>query len=189
MLSAVKKSLQLPTGYPEFLQELKSRIRGAQIRAGFAVNRELILLYWSVGRDILVRQHAEGWGTKVIDRLAKDLQTEFPGVEGFGPRSLKYMRSFAEAWTEEPIVQQLAAQLPWGHHMVLLDRLKDQPTGRPSPPTLETLKPRSSRMKRTSFPAARPRLRRRKGSSRCVSAPTRPKACLISSPATSPQSN
>jgi predicted nuclease of restriction endonuclease-like (RecB) superfamily len=128
MLSAVKNSLQLPTGYPEFLQELKTRIRGAQIRAAFAVNRELILLYWSVGRDILVRQHAEGWGTKVIDRLAKDLQTEFPGVEGFSPRSLKYMRSFAEAWTEEPIVQQLAAQLPWGHHMVLLDRLKDQPT-------------------------------------------------------------
>jgi predicted nuclease of restriction endonuclease-like (RecB) superfamily len=80
------------------------------------------------GPDILVRQHAEGWGTKVIDRLAKDLQTEFPGVEGFSPRSLKYMRSFAEAWTEEPIVQQLAAQLPWGHHMVLLDRLKDQQT-------------------------------------------------------------
>jgi hypothetical protein len=52
-----------------------------------------------VGRDILVRQHAEGWGTKVIDRLAKDRQTEFPGVEGFSPRSLKYMRSFAEAWT------------------------------------------------------------------------------------------
>jgi predicted nuclease of restriction endonuclease-like (RecB) superfamily len=128
MLSAVKNSLQLPTGYPEFLQELKTRIRGAQTRAAFAVNRELILLYWSVGRDILVRQHAEGWGTKVIDRLAKDLQTEFPGVEGFSPRSLKYMRSFAEAWTEEPIVQQLAAQLPWGHHIVLLDRLKDQPT-------------------------------------------------------------
>ena len=127
MLLAVKNALQLPTGYPEFLQELKTRIRGAQIRAAFAVNRELILLYWSVGRDILVRQQAEGWGTKVIDRLAKDLQTEFPGVEGFSPRSLKYMRSFAEAWTEEPIVQQLAAQLPWGHHMVLLDRLKDQP--------------------------------------------------------------
>jgi hypothetical protein len=111
MLSGVKNALQLPTAYPEFLQALKTRIRGAQIRAAFAVNRELILLYWSVGRDILVRQHAEGWGSKVIDRLAKDLQTEFPGVEGFSPRSLKYIRSFAEAWTEEPIVQQLVAQL------------------------------------------------------------------------------
>jgi predicted nuclease of restriction endonuclease-like (RecB) superfamily len=78
--------------------------------------------------SILQQMLQKGWGTKVIDRLAKDLQTEFPGVEGFSPRSLKYMRSFAEAWTEEPIVQQLAAQLPWGHHMVLLDRLKDQPT-------------------------------------------------------------
>jgi hypothetical protein len=56
MLLAVKNALLLPTGYPEFLQELKTRIRGAQIRAAFAVNRELILLYWSVGRDILVRQ-------------------------------------------------------------------------------------------------------------------------------------
>lgn len=65
------------------------------MRAAFAVNRELILLYWSVGRDILARQQAEGWETKVIDRLAHDLQNEFPGVEGFSPRSLKYMRSFA----------------------------------------------------------------------------------------------
>jgi predicted nuclease of restriction endonuclease-like (RecB) superfamily len=121
----VSDLILVPAGYPEFLKELKVRIRGAQVRAAFAVNRELILLYWSMGRDILVRQQAKGWGTKIIDRLAKDLQTEFPGVEGFSPRSLKYMRSFAEAWTEEPIVQQLAAQLPWGHHMVLLDRVKD----------------------------------------------------------------
>lgn len=64
------------------------------------MNRELILSYWSVGRDILARQQAEGWGTKVIDRLAHDLQNEFTGVEGFSPRSLKYMRSFAEAWTD-----------------------------------------------------------------------------------------
>jgi predicted nuclease of restriction endonuclease-like (RecB) superfamily len=106
----VQNSLQLPSGYYELLQDLKGRIRAAQVRAAFAVNRELIHLYWSVGRDILARQQAEGWGTKVIERLAKDLQTEFPGVEGFSPRSLKYMRSFAEAWTEEPIVQQLAAQ-------------------------------------------------------------------------------
>ena len=86
------------------------------------------MLYWSIGRDIVTRQHAEGWGTKVIDRLARDLQTEFPGVEGFSPRSLKYMRALAEAWPEEAIVQQLAAQLPWGHHMVLLDRVKDTAT-------------------------------------------------------------
>jgi predicted nuclease of restriction endonuclease-like (RecB) superfamily len=89
------------------------------------VSRELVLLYWSIGSDILARQGSEGWGTKVIDRLSHDLQIEFPGVEGFSPRRLKYMRSFAEAWPEKQIVQQVAALLPWGHHMVLLDRLKD----------------------------------------------------------------
>jgi predicted nuclease of restriction endonuclease-like (RecB) superfamily len=117
-----------PSGYPELLQELKRRIRSAQVRAALAVNRELVLLYWSIGRDILARQQAEGWGAKVIERLAHDLQAEFPGIEGFSPRSLKYMRSFAGAWPEESIVQQVAAQLPWGHHMVLLDRAKDAPT-------------------------------------------------------------
>ncbi|HMH15872.1 MAG TPA: PDDEXK nuclease domain-containing protein [Edaphobacter sp.] len=124
----MKSALQTPCGYLELLQELKTRIRGAQVRASLAVNRELVLLYWSVGRDILVRQGSEGWGTGVIDRLAHDLQNEFPGIEGFSLRSLKYMRSFAEAWPEEPIVQQVAALLPWGHHMLLLDRTKDPAT-------------------------------------------------------------
>jgi predicted nuclease of restriction endonuclease-like (RecB) superfamily len=119
---------QPPLGYAELLQALKTRIRGAQVRAALAVNRELVLLYWSIGRDILARQGSEGWGTKVIERLARDLQAEFPGIAGFSPRSLNYMRSFAAAWPDEPIVQQVAAQLPWGHHMVLLDRAKDEPT-------------------------------------------------------------
>ena len=120
--------LQTPSGYPALLKEIKERVRTAQVRAALAVSRELILLYWSIGRDILVRQNAEGWGAKIIDRLAKDLNAEFPGIEGFSPRSLKYMRAFAEAWSDETIVQQVAAQLPWGHHMVLLDRVKDHPT-------------------------------------------------------------
>jgi predicted nuclease of restriction endonuclease-like (RecB) superfamily len=88
-----EKSLQLPSGYQEFLQDLKGRIRAAQVQAGFAVNRELILLYWSIGRDLSQRFAAEEWGGKIIDRLARDLQTEFPGVEGFSPRNLRYMRT------------------------------------------------------------------------------------------------
>ena len=79
----MEKSLQTPSGYHEFLQELKGRIRTAQVRAALAVNRELVLLYWSIGRDILAKQGTEGWGTRVIDRLAHDLQSEFPGIEGF----------------------------------------------------------------------------------------------------------
>ena len=127
-LTIMTTDIQTPSGYPALLKEIKERVRTAQVRASLAVSRELILLYWSIGRDILVRQNAEGWGAKIIDRLAKDLNAEFPGIEGFSPRSLKYMRAFAEAWTDETIVQQVAAQLPWGHHMVLLDRVKDYPT-------------------------------------------------------------
>ena len=97
------KSLQLPSGYQELLQELKGRIRTAQVRAAFAVNRELVLLYWSIGRDLSLRFDREDWGGKIVDRLSKDLQAEFPGVEGFSPRSLRYMRAFAEAWPDEPI--------------------------------------------------------------------------------------
>jgi hypothetical protein len=110
----VQKSLQTPSGYPELLQDLKSRIERAQVRAAFAVSRELVLLYWSIGSDILARQGTEGWGARVIDRLSHDLQIEFPGVEGFSPRSLKYMRSFAEAWPEKQRVQQVAALFALG---------------------------------------------------------------------------
>jgi predicted nuclease of restriction endonuclease-like (RecB) superfamily len=117
--------LPLPAGYSVFLADLKQRIRSAQTRAALAVSRELVLLYWSIGRDILLRQSAEGWGAKVIERLSHDLQTEFPGVEGYSPRNLKYMRSLADAWPDPEIVPQLVALLPWGHLRVLLDQLKD----------------------------------------------------------------
>ncbi len=100
----------LPKGYDSFLEDLKDRIRHAQVRAGLSVNRELILLYWSIGRDILARQKNQGWGTKVIDRLAKDLRKAFPEMTGFSPRSLKYMRAFAEAWPDDAIVQAVLAQ-------------------------------------------------------------------------------
>jgi len=122
------KELQPPSGYAALLTEIKERVRTAQVCAALAVNRELILLYWSIGRDISSRLNSEGWGTKVIDRLAKDLGAEFPGVEGFSPRNLRYMRSFAEAWPEPEILQQLIAKLPWGHQTRLLDRIKDRPT-------------------------------------------------------------
>ena len=116
--------IPVPNGYAELLEALKARIRDAQVRAAFAVSRELVLLYWSIGNEILNRQRVEGWGTRVIERLAHDLQNEFPGVEGYSPRSLKYMRSLAEAWPDPAIVQQVVALLPWGHQTVLLDRLK-----------------------------------------------------------------
>ena len=114
----------LPADYATWLMELKTRIHSAQQRATLAVNRELVLLYWQIGRDILDRQGREGWGTKVIERLAQDLRNAFPEMKGFSPRNLKYMRSFAEAWPDGEFVQAVLAQLPWYHQLALLDKLK-----------------------------------------------------------------
>ncbi|MFB2974503.1 YhcG family protein [Aerosakkonema sp. BLCC-F183] len=111
--------------YDKFLRDLKEHIRNAQIRASLAVNRELVLLYWQIGGEILTRQQQQGWGAKVINKLAKDLQKAFPEMKGFSPRNLKYMRAFAEAYPDEQFVQQLAAQIPWFHNCILLDKVKD----------------------------------------------------------------
>jgi predicted nuclease of restriction endonuclease-like (RecB) superfamily len=116
---------EVPKGYNNFLAELKDRIRHAQLRAALSVNRELVLLYWSIGIDIQVRQKDQGWGAKVIDRLAADLRKAFPEMTGFSPRNLKYMRAFADAWPDEQFVQQVAAQIPWFHNCVLLDQVKN----------------------------------------------------------------
>ena len=116
-----------PDGYADWLADLKNRIHTAQQRAALAVNRELVLLYWQIGQDILARQSAQGWGAKVIERLAQDLRAAFPDMKGFSRSNLMYMRAFAQAWPEAAIVQQAVGQLPWGHNLVLLTRLKDQP--------------------------------------------------------------
>lgn len=87
-------------------------MRAAQVRAVLSVNRELVLLYWHIGREILRCQRNEGWGTKVVERLAKDLRTEFPEMHGFSRANLLSMRAFADTYLEESIVQQLVGQLP-----------------------------------------------------------------------------
>ena len=102
---------RLLTGYAEFLADLKEHIRRARIKAALSANRELILLYWEIGRMILERQRKEGWGSKVIDRLAQDLRREFPDLKGFSARNLKYMRAFAEAYLDKEFVQQVVAQI------------------------------------------------------------------------------
>jgi predicted nuclease of restriction endonuclease-like (RecB) superfamily len=120
------KDLKTTSGdYAELLRNLKERIRAAQVRASLSVNRELVLLYWQIGRDILARQEAQGWGSKVIDRLAGDLLREFPEMKGFSSRNLKYMRALAEAYGDERFVQQAVAQIPWGHNVRILDYVKD----------------------------------------------------------------
>ena len=122
--------IPLPPDYNHWLTELKSRIHQAQQRASLAVNTELVLLYWQIGQDILIRQQREGWGAKVIDRLAQDLRNAFPDMKGFSPRNLKYMRAFAEAWPDVTFVQEVLAQLPWYHQLALLDKLQTLETRR-----------------------------------------------------------
>jgi predicted nuclease of restriction endonuclease-like (RecB) superfamily len=118
-------SLVIPPDYAQFLSDLKTQIQAAQTKAVLAVNRELILLYWQIGKKILERQEEAGWGAKVVTQLAKDLRSAFPTMKGLSRTNLLYMRSFAKAYPNELIVQQLAGQLPWFHNCVLLDKVKD----------------------------------------------------------------
>jgi len=121
----VDKSLATFAGYDDLLLEIKRRIQTAQVRAALAVNRELVLLYWQIGRDILTRQQEQGWGARVIDRLAADLKNAFPEMKGFSRTNLLYMRAFADAYPEEAFVQQVVGQMPWGHNIRILDFVKD----------------------------------------------------------------
>jgi predicted nuclease of restriction endonuclease-like (RecB) superfamily len=120
-----KRLVELPIDYAAILAGLKDQIRTARLKAGLAVNRELVLLYWRIGRQILRQQQEGGWGSKVIGRLAQDLLKEFPEMKGLSPRNLKYIRAFAEGYPEELIVQQAAAQIPWFHNCVILDKMKN----------------------------------------------------------------
>ena len=97
--------------YIQTLENIKSAIRTAQIKASLAVNSELIILYWNIGKIILKQQQEQGWGAKVIENISKDLRSSFPNMSGLSVRNLNYMRKFAETYSEFSFVQQLVAQL------------------------------------------------------------------------------
>ena len=105
----------LPSNYGETLKAIQRREHQERVRIVLSTNTALIQLYWDIGRLIVERQDREGWGAKVIDRLARDLRKSFPAMKGFSTRNLHCMRSFAEEYPDPAIVQQLVAQLPWGH--------------------------------------------------------------------------
>lgn len=121
----MSSALPIPDGYGPWLRELKSRIQGARTRALLAVNAEQIQLYHEIGRELLARRDRDGWGAKVVDRLAADLRDAFPDMRGFSARNLKYMRYFAECCPDGRIGQQPAAQLPWFHLVTLLTSLEE----------------------------------------------------------------
>jgi len=124
--TAIPSRVDLPRAYAATLEDLKRRISNERLRIVMSANAAMVLLYWDIGRTILERQAAEGWGTRVIDRLSSDLRNAFPDMKGLSPRNLKYMRAFAEAWPDKAIVQQAAAQIPWFHNCLLLDKVRDQ---------------------------------------------------------------
>uniref|UniRef100_UPI00389AE2FB PDDEXK nuclease domain-containing protein n=1 Tax=Pigmentiphaga litoralis TaxID=516702 RepID=UPI00389AE2FB len=117
----------LPDGYTDALASLKDLVRGAQHRAQRLVNAAMIELYWNIGRTILEQQSTRPWGSKVLDRLARDLRAEFPNMKGFSRTNLYAMRAFAAAWDgNEPIVQTPSGQISWSHNVTLLNKLDDQ---------------------------------------------------------------
>lgn len=122
-----KNSSLLPSAYAPLLADLKARVRAAQVKAAVSVNRELILLYWHIGREILRAQKAEGWGAKVVERLAKDLAAEFPEMGGFSFTNLMRMRTFADAYGPGTIFPQAVGKLEQGASK---DEISPQSVGR-----------------------------------------------------------
>ncbi len=112
--------------YNKFLSDLKERVVSSRYKAALNVNKELILLYHHIGTQILDAQGKKGWGAKVIDHLSKDLASEFPEMKGFSTRNLKYMRKFASEYPDAQFVQQLVAQLPWGHIVTIMYSTADE---------------------------------------------------------------
>lgn len=121
----LKSSLAKQDYYPCLLREIKARIRSAQYAALKTVNRELVGLYWDIGRMIVERQNVEGWGTAVVEQLAADLRTEFPGVGGFSASNIWRMRAFFEAYSGMKKLAPLVREIAWSHNLTILQRCKD----------------------------------------------------------------
>ena len=117
---------EMSDAYLKFIEEVKSEIQKQRISVVLNANSSMTCLYWNIGRGILKKQEEEGWGTKIIDRMAKDLKDAFPEMSGFSPRNIKYMRKFAESWPDFEIVQRVVAQIPWRTNISLMDKLKDE---------------------------------------------------------------
>ena len=108
--------------YLEIVESIRDEIKVAQYKAAVSVNRELIMLYYNIGR--VINEH-KSWGNKFIDNLAADIKLSFPSATGYSVRNLKYMAKFAAIYPDFEFVQQVVAQIPWGHNVVLMDKISD----------------------------------------------------------------
>jgi predicted nuclease of restriction endonuclease-like (RecB) superfamily len=118
--------VNLTQDYQSFIEDIKTRILSSRYQAARAVNKELILLYHHIGTQILEKQKTQGWGAKVIEHLSKDLKMAFPDLKGFGVANLFYMRRFAETYPIDSILQPLVVELPWSHHLLLMNKTKTE---------------------------------------------------------------
>ncbi|MDR3554052.1 MAG: DUF1016 N-terminal domain-containing protein, partial [Syntrophobacteraceae bacterium] len=115
----------LPDSYPILLSEIKNRIRKAQYEAFKAVNKELIALYRDIGRMIVERQQEASRGESVVENLAKDLQAEFPGIQGFSARNIWRMRDFYLTYRSNEKLTPLVSEIGWSHNLIILQKYKD----------------------------------------------------------------
>ncbi len=126
--SGVLEEAVINKEYIELLSDIKEKIKVSQLKASLSVNRHLIELYWDIGRSIIVRQATEKWGSGVIESLGKDLQRDFPGKKGVSARNIWRMRAFYLAYPEETKLPQAVAEIPWGHNILLLEKIKGSRT-------------------------------------------------------------
>lgn len=125
IIPVATSAVEFDDNYIAFIKTIKKSIKKERLDIVIQANRKMILLYWMIGDTILDNQNKLGWGAKVIDRMAKDLQEAFPEMRGFSARNLKYMRKLAECWPDYQIVQEVIAQIPWSSNISLMDKIKD----------------------------------------------------------------
>lgn len=124
-LAATQSDAVKPSGYGDFLLEVKTQIRQRQLQALRAVNSEMLALYWWLGENISQRQAALGWGKAVVENLAQDLQTEFPGRNGFSAQNLWLMRQSFNEYRDRPKLQPLVGEISWTKNLLIMARCKD----------------------------------------------------------------
>ncbi len=126
IIPVAPEAVEFGDDYNTFINSVIGEVKKRRMQIVLQANQSMLMLYWNIGKAINEKQKEEGWGTKVIDRISHDLQKSFPDMKGFSPRNIKYMKKFATLWTDEAIVQQVVAQLPWGTNIVLMDKVATQ---------------------------------------------------------------
>jgi len=111
--------------YISFLNEIKTKIKNAQIKAAIKVNEELLRLYWDIAKMIVQKQKESKWGDGIINQISRDLKQEFPNLKGFSVRNLKYMKQWYQFYSKGQQVVAQIFQIPWGHNIAIITKCKN----------------------------------------------------------------